>query len=370
MEKVRMGVIGMGNMGSSHTKKIAEGQVPGMEVTAAADAAEAGRERAAGLLGPDVPVFADYRDLIACGLIDAVLIAATHFQHTAIAIEAFNAGLHVLCEKPAGVYTKQVREMNETAAKSGKVFAMMFNQRTNGYYRKMRELVSGGSMGSLMRGSWTITNWFRTEAYYRMGGWRGTWKGEGGGVLLNQCPHQLDLFQWICGMPKRVRAFCHNGKWHNIEVEDDVSAYFEFENGATGTFVTSTGEFPGANRFELSLEQGKIVNDNGSELTVYRLDRNLREFRAECPDATGHPQYTKEKPEINNDNAQHLGVMQAFAGRILRGEPLVAEGYEGINALLLSNAMHLSSWLDKTIEIPFDEDLFLAELNKRRGVSD
>jgi predicted dehydrogenase len=369
MGKVRLGVIGMGNMGSSYIKTITAGEVPDMEVSAVADAGPERRVWAAEFLGAEFPVFAAPGELIASGLVDAALIAVPHYQHPAIAIEAFNAGLHVLCEKPAGVYTKAVREMNEAAAQSGKVFAMMFNQRTNGYYRKIQELVSGGGMGALMRVSWIITNWFRTEAYYRMGGWRGTWAGEGGGVLLNQCPHQLDLFQWICGMPCRVRAFCHNGKWHDIEVEDDVSAYFEFPNGATGTLVTSTGEYPGTNRLEITMEQGKIVNDGGNEVMVCRLDSDLEEFRKTCPSGTAHPGCAVERLEISGGGPQHTTVMRAFAGRILRGEPLVAEGEEGIKALILSNAMHLSSWLDKTIEIPFDEDLFFVELNKRRESS-
>jgi predicted dehydrogenase len=369
MQKIRLGIIGMGNMGSAHIQTVAGGRVPDMELTAVGDLSPARRAWAQETLGKEFPVFADGIDLVKSGLVDAVLLASPHYQHPPLAIAAFNAGLHVLCEKPAGVYTKQVREMNEAAAKSGRVFAMMYNQRTNGFYRKMRELVTGGSLGAVMRASWIITNWFRTESYYASGGWRGTWDGEGGGVLLNQCPHQLDLFQWICGMPVRVRAFCHNGKWHNIEVEDDVSAYFEFPNGATGTFITSTGEFPGTNRFEISLERGKIVNDGGSEVTLYRVDGNIREFSKTSPDGFGKPGCVIEKLKIEEDNPQHLGIMRAFAGRILRNEPLVAEGSEGINGLALSNAMHLSSWLDKTITIPFDEDLFLAELNKRRAAS-
>ena len=161
----------------------------------------------------------------------------------------------------------------------------------------------------------------------------------------------------------------HNGKLHNIEVEDDVTAYFEFPNGATGTFITSTGEAPGTNRFEISLEKGKLINDGGKEVVLHRLDVSQREFCKTAKEAFITPKCTVEKLEIAHEDPQHIGVMQAFAGRILRGEPLIAEGHEGINGLTLSNAMHLSSWLDKTVEIPFDEDLFLAELNKRRAGS-
>ena len=369
MAKVRLGIIGFGLIGAAHAKTIVEGQVPDIELAAVADSSPGRRSWAAEFLGAGFPIYENSSELIGKSGVDAALIAVPHYRHPDIAIEAFKAGLHVLCEKPAGVYTKQVREMNEAAEKSGKVFAMMYNQRTNSRYRKMHELASGGSLGAIARTSWIITDWFRPQAYYASGGWRGTWDGEGGGVLANQCPHQLDLFQWICGMPSRVRAFCHNGKWHDIEVEDDVTAYLEYPNGATGTFITSTGETPGTNRFEISLEKGKIINNGGNDLTLYRLETNMREFCKTSKENFAVPACTIEKPETGDDNPQHAGVMRAFAGRILRGEPLVAEGREGINALILSNAMHLSSWLDKTIEIPFDEDLFLSELNKRRKQS-
>jgi predicted dehydrogenase len=367
MKKLSLGIIGIGNIGTFHAKIITEGKAPDVELAAVADTSEARKAWAFDFLGSKFPVYNDGSELINKSGVDAVLIAVPHYQHPPLAVEAFKAGLHVLCEKPAGVYTKQVREMNDAAVKSGKVFAMMFNQRTNSRYKKMRELVTNGILGSIIRTSWIITDWFRTEAYYASGEWRGSWDGEGGGVLLNQSPHQLDMFQWICGMPNKVRAFCHNGKWHNIEVEDDVTAYLEYPNGATGVFITSTGETPGTNRFEISMEMGKIINDGGSSLTVYKLASNMRDFCKTSPDPYNVPGCTVENPEIEDDNPQHAGVIRSFAGNILRGEPLVAEGSEGINGLILSNAMHLSSWLGKTVEIPFDEDLFLAELNKRRS---
>jgi len=367
MASVRLGVIGIGNIGTAHINTILE-KIPEIIITAAADIDEKRRAWAANFFGNTFPVFTDGNELIEKGgrLVDAVLIAVPHYGHPELVIKALKAGLHVLCEKPAGVYTKQVREMNEIAQKSDKVFAMMYNQRTNSHYKKMHEIVKSGALGAIMRTNWIITNWYRTEAYYKSGGWRGTWKGEGGGVLLNQSPHQLDLFQWICGMPNRVRAFCHNGKWHNIEVEDDVTAYLEYPNGATGVFITSTGETPGANRFEISFEKGKIINDGGNDITTYTLDANCREFCVTSNDAYAAPKCTVEKPEVTNDNPQHEGILRNFAARILRGEPLIAEGAQGINGLTLTNAMYLSSWLDKTIDIPFDEDLFLNELNKRR----
>ena len=229
MDKVKLGIIGIGNMGSSHARSLAAGLVPQLELVAVADRREDRRTMAAGQL-PRAKVFCEGSELIQSKTCDAVLIAVPHYQHPPLAIEAFNAGLHVMCEKPAGVYTKQVREMNAVAEKSGLAFALMFNQRTNCLYRAMHDMVTSGSMGAIKRVSWIITDWYRTQSYYDSGDWRATWAGEGGGALLNQCPHQLDLLQWICGMPNKVRAFCHNGKWHDIEVEDDVTAYLTIGN--------------------------------------------------------------------------------------------------------------------------------------------
>ncbi len=372
MEQVKIGIIGVGNMGSDHSKRITNGDVPELKLVAVADRSLARRDWAKENLPEDVKIFNEGDELIDSGICDAVLIAVPHYQHPTLAVRAFEKGLHVMCEKPAGVYTLAVREMNEAAKKSGKVFGMMFNQRTNCVYRKMHELVHSGELGAIKRVNWIITDWYRTQSYYDSGSWRATWDGEGGGVLLNQCPHNLDLIQWICGMPSRVRAFCHEGKWHDIEVEDDVTAYLEYPNGATGVFVTTTGDAPGTNRFEITLEMGKLVcelSEQGTTLTLYKLAENEREFCRTCPQGFAKPEMEVIEVETDGQNPQHNGVLKAFAANILRGEPLVAGGEEGINGLTLSNAMHLSSWLDRTVELPLDEELFLSELNKRRANS-
>lgn len=368
METVKLGVIGIGNMGSGHVKNILAGKTPEVTLVAVADRRESRRAWAQENLPESVKIYSEGDELIESGLCDAVLIAVPHYQHPTLAQKAFAAGLHVLCEKPAGVYTKAVAEMNRAADESGKVFAMMFNQRTNCLYRKMHEMVHGGELGEIKRVNWIITDWYRTQIYYDSGDWRATWDGEGGGVLLNQCPHQLDLLQWICGLPKTVQAFCHEGKWHDIEVEDDVTAYMEFENGATGVFVTTTGDAPGTNRFEVTGTLGKLVCENDT-LTLWRLKQDEREFCKTATEGFAKPECEKITVETDGENPQHVGVINAFAGNILHGTPLVADGKEGINGLTLSNAMHLSSWLKKPVEIPFDEDLFLAELDSRRRTS-
>ncbi len=368
MDKIKMGVIGVGNMGSGHCDNILAGKIPEIELAAVADLRESRREWARQNLPESVRIFEDGDSLIESRCCDAVLVAVPHYDHPRLVIKALENGLHAMCEKPAGVYTKQVREMNEAAAKSDRVFGMMFNQRTNCVYRKMKEIVDSGSWGRIKRVNWIITDWYRTQAYYNSGGWRATWDGEGGGVLLNQCPHNLDLLQWICGMPVRVQAFCHNGKWHDIEVEDDVTAYLEFENGATGVFVTTTADAPGTNRFEITLERAKMVCEDGG-LYFYELDENEREYCFRTTEGFVKPSGHVKTIETDGENLQHVGVLRAFAANILRGEPLVAGGEEGIYGLMLSNAMHLSSWLGQPVDIPFDEDLFLEKLTALRAAS-
>ena len=368
MEKIRLGVIGVGNMGSTHIRNINEGKCPEIIVTAAADRLEARRAWTAEN-APDAAVFAEGSELIASGLCDAVLIATPHYQHPPLAEEAFSHGLHVMCEKPAGVYTLQVRDMIAAAdAHPALTFGMMFNQRTNCLYRKMKELIDGGAIGEIKRVNWIITDWYRTQFYYDSGAWRATWEGEGGGVLLNQCPHQLDLLQWLTGLPAHVQAHCHEGKWHDIEVEDDVTAYLEYANGATGAFITTTGDAPGDNRLEITGTKATLICEGG-QLTIKQLAVDEREWCRTCPEGFKRPACIVVPVETDGLNEQHVGVLNAFAAHILRGEPLVADGREGVNGLMLSNAMHLSSWLGQKVSLPIDEALFKQELDKRRAAS-
>lgn len=364
MKSVRIGIIGIGSMGTNHVRYLTAGVIDGAQLTAVCDINPARLDWARDNLGPDVQVFDNADALLESGAVDAVIIATPHYDHPPLAIAAFAQGMHVLSEKPAGVYTKQVREMNEAAAKTDKVFGIMFNQRTNPLYQKVRDLVQSGELGELKRAVWIITNWYRSQSYYDSGGWRATWGGEGGGVLLNQDPHQLDLWQWICGSPTRVRAFCHNGKYHDIEVEDDVTAYVEYPNGATGLFVTSTGEAPGSNRFELSGDRGKIVIENDT-LTFWRLRVPERQFNAEFRGGFGSPECWKCEVPIRGQETSHPGITQNWVHAILHGTELLAPGEEGIKGLELSNAMHLSAWTDGWVDLPIDEDRFYEELQKR-----
>lgn len=349
MEIVRFGIIGIGNMGSVHAKYLFDGEIKGATLGAVCDLKQSRLDWAKEQFGDSLPLFTDYKQLLSSGTCDVVLIATPHYMHPVIGIDAFNAGLHVISEKPAGVYTKAVDEFMEVAKNSGKVFGVMFNQRTNPVFRKMREIVKSGQLGELKRFIWIITDWYRTQYYYDSGDWRATWSGEGGGVLLNQCPHNLDLWQWIFGMPKKIRGFCSYGKYHDIEVEDDVTAYAEYENGSTAVFITTTGETPGTNRLEITGSKGKIVAEN-NKLYWTKNQGDEREFCFSAKSGFDKLPNTTEVLELKYDMLpQHKGITQNFTNHLLHGEELLATGYEGIHGLALSNAIMLSSWKDSDV---------------------
>ena len=370
MGKVRFGIVGIGNMGGSHADRIFNAKDELFELTAVCDVNPKRFDALQARL-PDAKLnfYENYEDMYKSGDIDAVIVATPHFLHPEMCISALNHGIHTICEKPEGVYTKQVKELNEVASKSDKLFTVMFNQRTDAVYRKMHEMISDGAVGEIKRITWLITNWYRAQSYYDSSAWRATWKGEGGGVLFNQCPHQLDLIQWVTGLkPSKVRAFCHFGKWHDIEVEDDVTAYLEYPNGATGVFVTSTADWPGANRLEISGTKGTLVCENGKVMYT-KLAMDEREFNSTWTGGFGRPDSETSEVETDGNSPQHMGIISNFAKAILGIEPLYVDGREGINGVQLMDAMLLSTWLDKTVDLPIDDDLYLEELNKRIATS-
>ena len=354
---IKIGIVGIGNMGSNHLANIVKGAVTGMEVRAICDISEE-RKQFAEKNYKDVPFFKNAEEMYKSGLINAVVIAVPHYDHPSLAIKAFEAGLDVICEKPAGVYTKQVLEMNEAAEKSGKVFSMMYNQRTNEFFRKIKEMIDRGDLGTIKRVSWIITNWYRPQAYHDSSSWRSNWKYEGGGALINQNPHQLDLWQWMFGMPDKIFAKVSYGKYYDIEVEDDLTAYFEYENGMTGTYIASTGEAPGTNRLEIACDMGKLIFED-DKLTFYRNEISEREHNKINTKPFAAPQCWKsEFCNTLSSGEQHVGIFKDFVSAVEKGTPLLAPGIEGIKGLIISNAIHLSSWTGKEIDInnfPHDE---------------
>ena len=370
MSKIRYGIVGVGNQGTYYAVRLDGGLVEDSVLTAVADINPAKIEAIKPKLKGDVKYYSDYKQMLTDGVCDAVLVAVPHYDHPSIVIECLNRGIHVSTDKPAAVYTKQVEEMNAAAEKSSALYGMMFNQRTNCLYRKMKEIIAAGGIGELQRVNWIITDWFRTQKYYDSGSWRATWKGEGGGVLINQCPHQLDLVQWVVGeMPVSVNGFCKYGKWHDVEVEDEVTAYFEYKNGASGVFITTTGEAPGTNRFEVSGTKGKLLCEN-KKLYFYQNAEDSQSFSKTSSESFAAPKCEVIEPETDGKNLQHVGILQNFSRAILGKEPLFVDGREGINGVALMNAIELSGWKDGArVSLPIDGDLYYKELMARVATS-
>lgn len=375
-DKVRLGIIGLGTQGSMYAKFIADGLVPNMVIGAIADIDPAKAVSAARDY-PDVPFFDDYVAMLDSGVVDAIVTTVPHYLHPEIGIAALSRDIHALVEKPAGVYTKQVQELGEFAAsRPDLTFGIMFNQRNNPLYRRLKEIVDAGEIGAIRRSNWIITNWWRPQGYYDQSAWRATWGGEGGGVLVNQAPHQLDLWQWICGVPEKVFSKVAYGFRRNIAVEDEVTAVVDYGDGVTGVFVTATHDLVGTDRFEILGDAGKIVVENSKTATVTRLKKPERQLSDSMDMADvmklfmgqldAEELYTTETIEFDSAwGAQHSGVLENFAANILDGTPLLAPGSDGIKGVRLANAIHLSSWLGREVPLDFDEDEFLELLNAR-----
>jgi len=375
-KQVRLGIIGLGQQGGAYATFITKGMVPNMVIGAISDPSP-DKKAFAGETYPDVPFHDDYLAMMESGDVDAVVTCVPHFLHPQMGIEALERNLHVLVEKPAGVYTKQVRALNDFAASKPELtFAIMFNQRNNPLYQRLKEIVDNGEIGGIRRTNWIITNWWRPQGYYDSSEWRATWGGEGGGVLVNQAPHQLDLLQWICGVPQSVYSKVAYGFRRDIAVEDEVTAVLDYGDGATGVFVTATHDLVGTDRFEILGEQGKIVVENSKTATVTRLTKPERELSEGMDLEDVRKLFMGEldmdelatTEVIEFDSAwgeQHSGVLANFAANILDGTPLLAPGSDGIQGVRLANAIHLSSWKGTEVPLDFDEADYLAELDKR-----
>ncbi|HZQ47132.1 MAG TPA: Gfo/Idh/MocA family oxidoreductase [Verrucomicrobiae bacterium] len=361
MRKVRLGIIGMGNIGRHHAEYLRAGKVKHCELVAVCSTSPDKLEKYLPL-----KVYDDGEKLIRSGIVDAVLIATPHYQHTSLGIAALDNGLHVMVEKPISAHKADAERLiaaHKVQKRSHLVFAGMFQLRAEPRYLKIQKLIQEGALGEIARVSWTMTDWYRTEAYYSSGGWRATWKGEGGGVLLNQCLHNLDMMQWLCGMPARVRGFCQLGRYHDIEVEDNVTAYMEYSNGATGVFITSTGEAPGTNRFEIAGTRGRMVLEK-DKLTFIRNEVSMTEFSKTSKVGFMKPDVWNVEIPFENAAAPHATLMQNFVDSILEGTPLIAPGEDGIHSVELANVMLYSSLIDKTVELPMNSAAFEKKLKQ------
>ncbi len=358
MNSIRLGIVGMGNMGKFHADYLQAGKVARCELTAVSDAFTANLERYQHL-----KTFDASEKMIRSGAVDAVLIATPHYLHTSIGIDALQSGLHVLVEKPISVHKADCDRLLAAHTNKKLVFAAMFQMRTEPKYRKLKSILTSGELGQITRVNWIITDWYRTEAYYASGGWRATWKGEGGGVLLNQCPHNLDLLCWLIGRPARVRGFAQLGRFHNIEVEDNVTAYIEWPGGATGVFITSTGEAPGTNRLEIVGERGRVVSEN-NKITFTRNEVSMLEFSQTSKGGFTKPDTWNIDVPFDSAPAQHHTIVQNFVEAILDGATLLSPAAEGTNSVELANAILYSSLEGKTIDLPLDGAAYEKKLQQ------
>lgn len=359
---VRLGIIGLGNIGLQHIKNIKSGAIQGCNITALC-------ARSASSLAEElnVPQYSNYQELIDADSCDAVIVATPTYSHLEIGCHALSRGLHVLMEKPVGLCVAEGEQMLELV-KSGQVFGLMLNQRADPVFSTIKDKIHQNHLGDLQRISWTMTNWFRPEIYFQASDWRATWAGEGGGLLINQCIHNLDILQWTCGMPKSIHGFCGFGKYHNIEVEDEATAFFQYDNGATGIFIGSTGEAPGVNRFDIVGDRGMLSYD-GKTLVHFENDPSASQFSQTTSEMFGQPNVSSTDLSPCSLVNQHAVIMQNFINAITSDESLIAPAEEGLKSLAIANAILLSAWDGELIEMPLDSARFHRALDQRRGQS-
>lgn len=358
ISKVKVGLIGLGNIGTAHAENLSK--MDNVDLVGVCDIVKDKADAFATQYGSTA--YYNYHDLLHDSGVEAIIVAVPHYDHVSITVDAFAKNIHVLCEKPLAVHVNDAKKMisafeSAKAKNPNLLFGVMFQERTYPYYRKLKDLLDHGDLGQLTRVTWINTTWFRTQAYYDSGTWRATWAGEGGGILTNQCPHNLDMYQWLFGLPVRISGHAHIGKYHNIEVEDEVSAYFEHDNGMVGHFIVTTGESPGTNRLEIAGENGKLVYED-SKIVFYRNRESMLTFLAESLEGFAHVEnwYT-EIPVKTDETVGHFMVAKRFMDAILIGsQELTAHGPEGLNGLILANGIMLSSFTHKTVEVPFDGD--------------
>lgn len=361
MNKVRLGIIGLGNIGRYHASYLLDGKISRCELTGVCDAFPKATEayQVKGL-----KTFSDGEAFIKSGEIDAVIVATPHFQHTTLGIAALQAGVHVMVEKPISAHKADAERLIAESRKHPQVvFGGMFQMRSEPRYQKIKKLIDNQELGTLLRLNWIDTDWFRADAYYSSSAWRATWKGEGGGVTINQCLHQLDTLSWLFGMPARVRGFAQLGRYHKIEVEDNVTAYLEYANGATAVFISSTGEIPGTNRLEITGTRGKVVLE-GDKLTFIRNEVPSDEWNRTSKTGFAQPdKWTIDVP-FGNADMPHAAYIQNFVDAILDGTPLKVPGEEGIRSIELANVIVYSSLIGQTVELPMDGKAWEDKLNE------
>ena len=375
MKEIRLGIVGMGVQGSLYANILTDTPIPymppikkpnGCVLTAVSSRSEQAKEFASHLSG--VTYFSDWKEMIDSGLCDAIVITVPHFLHHDVTIYALEAGLHVLCEKPADVRASDVKKMLSAQKNASKplVLATLFNQRTNPIFRRLKEYISSGEFGQMRRVNWICNNWWRPDSYYQSNAWRGTWNGEGGGITVNQIPHQLDLLNMLCGVPSSVYSINRYGCHRDIAVENDVTISLEYPNGATGVFIACTHDPLGTDRLELSFDKAKIVVENSNRAKVYRFHQSEQEWNESLsmrdlmmmrqnPDNL----YSVEELDFQPTyGTEYVEIFENFINNILNEEPLFATMEDGLNEVQLANSIQLSGWTKQPVDNPSSETAY------------
>jgi predicted dehydrogenase len=358
MKKIRLGIVGLGNIGQHYAQKLISGEISRCELTAVCR----DKNNAFGARG--VSSFDKAGDLFRSGLVDAVIIATPHRSHSDLGIEAFDCRLHVLMDKPIAADKAGALRLIDAASECPDlVFAAMFQMRAEPRYAQIKRILSSGELGKIIRFSWTATDWFRSQAYYESSAWRATWRGEGGGVLINQSLHQLDTVAWLFGMPSRVNGFVQLGRFHDIEVEDTATAFLEFSDGSSGVFIASTGEAPGTNRLEIAGTLGKIVLES-DRLQFHRNAISSEDYSKSAQLGFSKPEATLTETVFPAEPAKHGALIQNFVDRILDGVALIAPGHEGLWSIELANVMLYSGLTGRAESLPLDAAAYAAKIEE------
>jgi len=359
---VRLAIVGAGaGVFNMHAPALRALEVE-VEVVGLSDVvAEPAQGRAADF---GCPFFADYHQMLASTLPEAVVVIAPHPFHAPLAIEALRAGAHVLVEKPIALQVAEADAMIAVAADVGRLLAVNLQQRTRGVIRTARALIQDGRLGAIQRVEMVAT-WTRTAAYYRRAGWRGTWRGEGGGVLMNQAPHTLDVLCHLLGLPARVVAW-NRTLYHDIETEDTSLSMLEWANGAQGTLLVSTAQAGEPERLEIVGTRGALRLQNGA-LAVSSAEADLLEFMRDDPDPFARLPYTPVEVDIESGGGTHQTIYENFVAAIRDGVPLVADGAQGRMSLEVANAIILSSHTGRAVELPVDRAAYAALLAEKQG---
>ena len=356
--RLRYGVIGAGVVAPLHLQAIAaldDAELVGISADdqelAVARAQEAG-----------CPSFVDHRQLLALAP-DVVVVCTPHPSHPPLAIEALEAGAHVLVEKPLAVEAREADTMIDAAERAGRLLGVCFQQRFRPVIVAAHALIASGRLGELIRVS-IVDPLYRPNSYYGTAGWRGTWAGEGGGVLMNQAPHTLDLLCHLAGPPATVWGHSRR-RSQPMEAEDTATALVEYQNGAVGTVAVSTVE-PGVQRIELVGDRGRI-EILGESLTFERFEPPLSEHLPAAVEMFDQPEIMSENVPLPGGRGDHLDVHRDFAAAIRTGSVLRVPARDARWSLELANAIVLSTHTGQAVRLPVDRPAYAALLADLRS---